>query len=167
MAYRKDPFQSLSFMVQVEETKWAAFSEVTGLEVETEVEKFREGGVNSHEWQLVGPAKFPSRLVLKRGMTQSTKLWSWYEEVMRGEITRKTVSIHLNYNAGPGPQKWVKKQRIWTFEKAVPVKWVGSQFRATANEVLIETLELVHQSRVRVEDREVGEWGIIGVADES
>ena len=96
-------------------------------------------------------------------MTDITKLWSWYQEVIRGEITRKTVSIHLNYNAGPN----LKKQRIWTFEKAVPVKWVGSQFRATANDVLIETLELVHQSRVRVEDREVGEWEIIGDADES
>ena len=70
---RKDPYLSYRFQVEVDQQVVAAFSEVTGLDFETEVETFREGGVNLHEQQLAGPNKFPSRLVLKRGMTDARR----------------------------------------------------------------------------------------------
>jgi phage tail-like protein len=134
---RKDPYLSFCFTVEVDQQVVAAFSEVTGLDVETEVETFREGGVNLHEQQLAGPNKFPSRLVLKRGMSDKV-LWSWHQQVARGNIRRKDVSILLLDSTGE--EKW-----RWNFRQALPVKWVGPQFRASNAEIAIETLELVHK----------------------
>jgi phage tail-like protein len=134
---RKDPYLSFCFTVEVDQQVVAAFSEVTGLDLETEVETFREGGVNLHEQQLAGPNKFPSRLVLKRGMSDKV-LWSWHQEVTQGKITRKDVSILLLDSTGE--EKW-----RWNFRQALPVKWSGPPFRASTAEIAIETLELVHK----------------------
>ena len=138
---REDPFLSFNFKVEANQEVLGGFNEVSGLEIETDVEKFNEGGVNLYEQQLTGPSKFPSRLVLKRGMTDSLKLWSWYQEVLQGKITRKTVSIHLLDSTG-------KEQRSWVFQGAVPVKWAGPQFRAAGADVALETLELVHKGLI-------------------
>ena len=85
-----------------------------------------------------GPTKFPSRVVLKRGITDDKVLWSWHQDVTRGRVTRKDVSILLLDSTG------VEKRR-WSFREAAPVKWVGPQFRAASSEVAIESLELVHK----------------------
>ena len=98
------------------------FSEASGLVIETEVVSIRVGGVNTHEIQLAGPSKFPSRLVLKRGLAEAV-LWSWYRDVMRGKVVRKTVTVILqNYGGEP---KWQ-----WVFTEACPVKWSGPELRA-------------------------------------
>jgi phage tail-like protein len=140
-ADRKDPYLSFQFKVDLGEKIVAGFSEVTGLDVETEVETFREGGVHRHEQQLTGHTKFPSRLVLKRGMTRDDVLWSWHQDVMKGKVKRRDVSIILQDSAG-------RDQWTWSFRAATPVKWVGPQFRAAGAEVAIETLELVHRGLV-------------------
>jgi len=138
---RKDPYVSFLFNVKVDQKVVAGFNEVTGLEFETDVETFRQGGENLHEQQLAGPNKFPSRLVLKRGMTDVDALWSWHQEVTQGIIKRKVVSILLLDSTGA-------VKRSWNFREAVPVKWVGPQFRASNAEVAFETLELVHKGLV-------------------
>ena len=138
---RKDPFLSFRFTVEVDQQVVAAFNDVTGLEFETEVETFREGGVLLHEQQLAGPNKFPSRLVLKRGITDDDVLWSWHQDVTQGKISRKDVSILLLDSTG-------EEQWRWNFRQALPVKWTGPQFRASNAEIAIETLELVHKGLV-------------------
>jgi len=137
-AERKDPYLSFHFRVVVEGLEVGGFSEVSGLDSETQVETFREGGQNLHEQQLAGPTKFPSRLVLKRGMTNPAVLWSWHQEVRDGRVTRKDVSIILLDSTG-------KEQRRWSVRQAAPVKWIGPQLRAAASEVAVESLELVHK----------------------
>jgi phage tail-like protein len=133
-----DPFLSFRFEVSIGEQPVAGFSEVSGLDVESTVETFREGGRNEYEHQLVGLSKFPSRLVLKHGMTADMELWSWHLKIIQGQIIRKNVSIVLRDSAGA-------RERTWKFLAAAPVKWVGPQFRAGGAEVVIETLELIHK----------------------
>ena len=141
-ADRNDPYLSFHFVVEIDQQNVARFSEVSGLDFETAVETFREGGVIGHEQQLAGPSKFPSRIVLKRGMTESTFLWSWHQDVVRGRVQRKDVSVVLLDSAGK--EKW-----RWSFLRAAPVKWVGPQLRASTSEVAVETLELIHQGLVQ------------------
>jgi phage tail-like protein len=138
VADRQDPYLSFLFAVEIDQKVVGGFSEVSGLDFESAVETFREGGVLLHEQQLAGPTKFPSRLVLKRGVTDATLLWNWHQDITRGRITRKDVSIVLLDSTG-------SEQRRWSFREAAPVKWVGPQFRATSSEVAVETLELVHK----------------------
>jgi phage tail-like protein len=137
-AARQDPYLSFQFSVEIKGGSVAGFSEVSGLDFESAVETFREGGELRHEQQLVGPTKFPSRIVLKRGVADSQELWLWHQEVTRGRVTRKHVSIVMRDSAG-------HEKRRWSFRDAVPVKWAGPQLRASSSEVAVETLELIHK----------------------
>src|SRR5499427_4632517 len=132
----QDPYISFRFAIVIgsakEDEKVCGFSEASGLAIETDVETFREGGVNTHEIQLAGPSKFPSRLVLKRGLAE-VDLWSWYQDVVKGKVARKDVTVVLQDYSGE--KKWQ-----WVFSKACPVKWTGPDFRAGAGEVAFESI---------------------------
>jgi len=140
-AERNDPLLAFQFGLILKGNEVAGFSEVTGLDVETDVEKFREGGDNVQERQLVGPSKFPSRLVLKRGMTKDGTLWEWHQKAVQGEVRRQDIAVVL-FDAA-NKERW-----RWSFRGAVPVKWTGPAFRAAASELAIETLEIIHKGFV-------------------
>jgi len=135
---RKDPYLSYRFVVRIDNKEAGGFNEVTGLTLETSVETFQEGGVNSQERQLAGPTKFPSRLVLKRGLADAEDLWSWYQNVVASQIVRKDIKISLKDEAGE--ERWQ-----WIFSKACPIKWTGPNFQAVSNLVAFESIELVHE----------------------
>jgi phage tail-like protein len=44
---RTDPFLSFNFKVEVDGAPLGGFNEVTGLDIETETEKFMQGGENT------------------------------------------------------------------------------------------------------------------------
>ena len=134
---RKDPFLGFNFAVEVRGLVVGGFSEVTGLQAESEVQEYREGGVNEYIHKRAGPIKYPSNLTLKRGITDAAALWPWYRDVMNGKIERKNVSIILMDSAG-------EEKRRWNFQRAYPVKWVGPDLRGATAEVAAETVELAH-----------------------
>lgn len=134
----KDPYISFRFRVEIDSLREGGFHEVTGLTFETDVETFREGGENFYEQQLPGATKYPSKLVLKRGLADA-ELWYWYEDVMYGFIERKDVSILL-LDPACDEERW-----RWLFLDACPVKWTGPDFRAGSAEVAFETVELIHK----------------------
>jgi phage tail-like protein len=134
---RTDPYLTFNFLVEIEGLLVGGFSEVTGLQVETMIETYREGGLNDHEHKLAGPSRYPSNLVLKHGLTDDDTLWNWHQDVTRGIVNRKNGSIILLDSAGD--EQW-----RWNFTEAYPVKWVGPDLRGGASEVAVEALELVH-----------------------
>jgi phage tail-like protein len=142
-AERKDPYASFRFKVEIDGVGVSGFSEASGLVMETDVETFREGGVNTHEMQIAGPTKFPSKLILKHGLSDA-ELWDWYQNVMNGKIERKTVKIIL-LDPDPGNDELDKFSWNWVFREACPVKWSGPEFRAGTAEVAFESIELVHR----------------------
>src|SRR4029079_17931769 len=91
---RRAPYTGLNFQVEIEGLVVGAFSEVSGLQVETEVEEYREGGQNEYLHKLAGPSKY-ANLVLKRGLTDVGTLWSWHQDVVAGTIERKNGTIFL------------------------------------------------------------------------
>ena len=133
-----DPYISFRFRVEIDSLEAAGFHEVTGLTFETDVETFREGGENFYEQQLPGATKYPSKLVLKRGLADA-EVWTWYEDVMYGFIERKDVSILL-LDPSCDEESW-----RWLFLDACLVKWTGPVFRAGSAEVAFETVELIHK----------------------
>ena len=139
---RRDPFTKFHFNIEVEGLVVGGFQEVTGLQSEIEVQEYREGGVNTFTHKFAGPVKYTANLVLKAGLSDLRGLWNWYCDVTRGQITRKNISVLLLDEEG-------QEKRRWDFEKAYPVKWVGSDFRAAASEVAVETIELVHRGLMR------------------
>jgi phage tail-like protein len=138
---RLDPFQTFNFWVEIEGILVGGFSECTGLQVETEVETYAEGGLNEYTHQFRGRAKY-APLVLKRGLTLNEHLWRWHQDVIEGNFERKNGTIYL-LNATHVPVVW------WNFRKAFPSKWTGPELRANSNEVAVESVELLHQGLSR------------------
>src|SRR5262245_41109844 len=67
----------VSFVVESTGTHVCRFSEVCGISAETQVEDFRDGGVNNFTHKLAKVTKYPN-LTLKRGITDAadaTRLW--------------------------------------------------------------------------------------------
>lgn len=124
------------FLVELDGLIVGGFTEVTGLQAETELMELAEGGLNTHVHQLPKRTKYPP-LVLKRGITNSSELWDWYANVVSGKITRKSGSVILQNQAG-------KELCRWNFFESYPVKWTGPDMNATTSSIAIETLQLVH-----------------------
>jgi|SRR5262245_55485271 phage tail-like protein len=134
---RADPYQVFNFLVEIEGIIAGGFSELSGLQVETEYMDYREGGQNDFVHRLAGPTKYPP-LVLKRGLTQIDGLWVWHQEIAHGRVTRKNGTIYLLDKQG-SPVMW------WDFKEAYPVRWTGPELRASSNEVAFESIELAHR----------------------
>jgi phage tail-like protein len=123
------------------------------LQAELEVNEYREGGVNGYMHKRAGPAKYPSNLILKKGITDNTELWTWYSKVLQGKIERKSFDVVLMDSAG-------SEQRRWTFQNAYPVKWAGPDLKAQGSEVAIESIELAHEGLVFGNAKAAGGVGV-------
>lgn len=161
LGIRNDPYLSFNFLVEIEGLLVGGFSEVTGLQVETIVETYREGGVNEYEHKLAGPTRYPSNLILKHGLTDIETLWRWHQDVIQGNIERKNGTIYL-LDRQQLPAMW------WDFTKAYPMKWSGPEFRAESGAVAVETVELVHHgiSKPATSSQMSAARGMLGAASQ-
>lgn len=137
---RKDPYAGFRFLVEITGMVVAGFSEVSGLQAETEIEEYREGGVNHFVHKRPKLTKYPN-LTLKRGLADSEELFKWYLDVAAGHFERKQVSIIILDPAGN--ELW-----RWNFSRAYPVKWSGPELKADSSALAVETVELVHEGLI-------------------
>ena len=135
-----DPHRSFRFRIEAQGLDRGGVQTVGGLERTTELEPYREGGVNDHEIQLAIKTT-QTALTLKRGLLD-TWFWDWHEDVVRGEIERRTVSVILLDEAGEEAWRWVCAD-------AFPTKWTGPELDAVGSSVAVETVELAHHGLTR------------------
>ncbi|MGM0879731.1 MAG: phage tail protein [Bacillota bacterium] len=133
---RNDPLAGYRFLVELDGLVVGGFAEASGLSAETETEEYREGGLNGYLHKLPGAQRFPN-LVLKRGLTHSDTLWTWYRDASSGDVKRKNGSVILQ--DGSGNEAW-----RWNFVQAYPVKWNGPDLKADGSAVAFESVELAH-----------------------
>lgn len=125
------------------------FTEVSGLDFETEVIEYREGSSPTyHKGKQPGLTKY-SNITLKRGtfLGDFEYYEQWRKTMMFQEGKakfRRDVTIRLLDE---------EHQPIitWTLSKAWPSKIQSTDLKADANEVAIETMELVHEGLAIVE----------------
>lgn len=141
LGVRLDPYRAYNFLVEIEGILAGGFSEVSGLELSTEVERLREGGVNDRV-HVLPKWTTQSDLVLKKGQTDMDLLWNWYADVTAGKVERKNGSIYLLDDQGL-PAMW------WDFFEAYPIKWSGPTFNASSNAVAFTSLTLAHHGLTR------------------
>lgn len=142
VAERTDPYLAFDFLVEIEGVVVGGFTEVAGLQSEVEVQDYREGGRNDYVHRLAGPTRYPSNLILRRGLTDAATLWEWHYSVTQGRVVRKNGSVVLLDSARQ--EGW-----RWNFLQAYPVRWNGPELRAASSAVAVETLELVHHGLAR------------------
>ncbi|HYG47486.1 MAG TPA: phage tail protein [Allosphingosinicella sp.] len=135
----KDPYRAFRFRVEIMGLELAGFQSVSGIERDTRIDPYREGGVNDHELQHAGLTTYP-RLTLKRGLAD-IGLWAWHEAVIRGRIQRSVMSVVL---LGDGRREAWR----WIFIGAYPAKWSGADLDASQSLVAMETVEFVHHGLV-------------------
>ena len=132
-----DPLLGFRFAVEVSGIQEAFFTECSGLQAETTLTPYEEGGVNTGVRLLVGRTKF-SKITLKHGVTGSRDLIKWYQRMIAKGFAaseRKNVSIVV-YDS-----ELVEAQR-WNLIGALPSKWVGPTFNPSNADIAIETLEI-------------------------
>ncbi len=139
----QDPFGNFRFKLELGDVEVAGFAECTGLNVETKVFEYKEGGNNATTLKFPEPATF-GNVTLKRGVTNSNELIEWQMDVVSGAFSKNarqnnpSIAIVLMNEKG-------EDVRRWNLIRAFPVKWVGPDLKASASEVAIETLELAHE----------------------
>lgn len=136
LGQRKDPYLAYNFVVEIDGVIVAGFNDVSGLSIETQVERKNFGGENHKEHTFFVQTKY-SDITLKHGITGDSYMWDWYEKVINGRIQRRSGSIYLLNDFGE-PKVW------WDFLDACPIKWEGPVFSATNNAVAIESIVLTH-----------------------
>ena len=138
-----DPPFTGKFTFEVDGLTIGAFTEVSGLSVQLDVEELAEGGQNGYTHRLLGRMKWPN-LVLKRGLTDSDTLFKWLcqcsGEGLSGQaniVTPLTGKVSVLNSAG-------EAVRSWEFSDAKPVKWSGPKLAASSRELAAEELEVCH-----------------------
>jgi len=118
-----------------------AFSECTGLEATMEPKVIKVGGSNYGAAQRAGPVTFAT-VVLKRGMTKTRDLWTWFRMVGGGAYAyRLMVEIEMRNARDEAVVRWALR-------RALPVKFKAADLNAKGNEVGIEELHLAHEGLV-------------------
>jgi phage tail-like protein len=114
------------------------FQDVSGLNAEIGVEEIKSGGENRFSHRLPIRAKY-SNLILKRGMLTDSGLIKWFTDAVENfSFSTATIIVKLlDQDHQP--------LQTWSFIKAWPVKWSVSEFKATENAIVVETIELAYQ----------------------
>ena len=153
MRRESDPIGNFRFVLELGFIQAASFSECTGLQMETKIFEYQEGGRNGSS------LKFPEvgsvgTIALKRGITSgasSDLLFRWQHDVMNG-----LFDPNNNPNKRPADTNQDINQQVaivlqdedgievkrWQLFRSFPMKWIGPELKAASSEIAIETLEL-------------------------
>ena len=118
-----------------------AFSEVTGLEATTTPVSLKEGGRNWGQVQLAGPTTF-APITLRRGVTDRNDLWTWFDLTHRRSRYDLRLSGEIRVLATDDASRILLR---WKLRKVLPVKFKGPDLSATAGQVAVEEMQLVHE----------------------
>jgi phage tail-like protein len=114
------------------------FSEVSGLTVEVGTEEVPEGGENRFVQKYPLRAKYPE-LVLKRGLLPNSEIVTWIRQCIEDQqIKPKNIDIKLL-------DEEHQPLMTWHVVNAYPTKWTVSDFNASNNAVVIESLQFFYQ----------------------
>jgi len=141
---RIDPYRNFKFRVEIDGIQTAAFSEATIPDSTTDSVDYREGTDAPVQRKLSGLTKY-GNITLKKGLTDSMELYEWRKQVEQSGASkaRKNMSLILIDEEGNDKARW-------DIVEAWPTKYDPSDFSAKGNEVVIETLEVVHEGITRV-----------------
>jgi phage tail-like protein len=138
-----EPHLSRNFLFEADGVPIGVFNEVSGLSVEIDTDKVREGGQNGYVHELPGRMEWP-HITFKRGLTQSDNLFHWFEKMsgenfagQRNKVERSTGAISIVDHLG-------LRLRSWNLRDVMPVKWSGPALSTSSNEMLMEELEIAH-----------------------
>jgi phage tail-like protein len=132
------PISKFHFQVEWGGTT-VGFTEVSGLDITTEVIEYRDGASPEYsKIKMPGQRKF-SNITLKRGTFKgNNEFYNWFNTVNMNQIERRDLTISL-LNESHEPVV------VWKVKNAWPTKVTPTDLKADGNEVALESLELAHE----------------------
>jgi phage tail-like protein len=138
-----EPPVSGRFLFEVDGVEIGIFSEVSGLQLNVEVEEYAEGGQNGYVHKLPARMTWPN-IVFRRGVTDSDALFDWVQKssgegfaANGNKLTRSTGAVTI---IGWGN----KRLRSWNLDGVFPIRWTGPKLSVNENVALEEELEVAH-----------------------
>lgn len=129
------PLVNFHFQVEWGGTR-LGFTEVSGLEFETEVIEYRDGMNPDFSLSKMPGMKKYGNITLKRGMFQGdNELFDWWQSVHGADFRRDVTISLLNEEHEPTV--------VWKLTNAWPVSVKISEMNASKSAIAIESLELV------------------------
>jgi phage tail-like protein len=133
------PLPKFYFMVDWGDTTNIPFQEVSGLNIEAQPLLYRHG--NSpvfSEINMPGIIK-NSNVTMKKGVfANDNSFWDWYNKIKMNTIQRQNVVIKLLDESG-------NPTMTWTLTNAWPTKISSTDLKSDANEVAVESIEIMHE----------------------
>jgi phage tail-like protein len=138
------PFTAFNFSVEISVADGAplcdgAFAECDGLEMSQELKTIREGGNNGIQVRLGGPTTYGT-LTLKRGITSTFDLWSWFEQ----SITDSSVTAHAEIVMYA--QNGTTELASFVMTGCRPLKLKAPSLNAKDGMVAVEELQVAYES---------------------
>lgn len=137
------PFTAFNFSVEITIDAAplcnAAFSECDGLELNQDVKTIREGGNNAAQIRLAGPTTYGT-LTLKRGLTDSFDLWTWFKR------TQDDPSVVAHAEVVLFAQNGTTEQARFVMQGCRPLKLKAPPLNAKDGMVAVEELQVAYQS---------------------
>ncbi|MCF2504881.1 phage tail protein [Dyadobacter sp. CY107] len=120
------------------------FQDVSGLTREIELEEVKDGANPMSAFKFPKKVKY-TNLVLKRGMFVDSALVGFFDQAVNSyfnvlNLDSSTCDITISL-LGETNEPLIS----WTVYNAFPVKWVISDFKASGNEIVVESLEFSYQ----------------------
>jgi phage tail-like protein len=138
IATRIDPFRTFNFRLEIDGLTVGSFRECSGLAADGNAVEYREGtDIPRSVRKLIGLQTY-SNVTLKRGQTTNAELWNWYRNIVNGIPDRRNGSVILMDEQRKDVMRW-SIENMWIKKIEAP------SFNATANEVAVESVELVHE----------------------
>ena len=139
---RSDPLRNFRFRVEIDGLQAAGFTEVSGLDITTEVIEYREGTEPSHVRKLPGLTKY-GNVTLKWGITDSMELHDWHRQIVDGDIQRRSVAIVIQDEQG-------QDRARFEVVEAWPCRYQATSLEGKGRQVAIEMIELCNEGIRRV-----------------
>jgi phage tail-like protein len=143
---RETPYGAFNFLVNLngpvgEDQPLGGFSDVSGLSTELTMAEYRNGNDRPNHVRKIPGVHKVGDVTLKRGVVNSSDLWSWITDTqLRGIEAKRTVTITLRDEAGTPVQRW-------TLGRVVPMKYTGPTLAAKGGgDVAMEELVLSSES---------------------
>jgi len=135
------PLAGYHFMVEWGGAR-GGFTEVSGLDVETDVMEYREGSDRDFNARKFPGMRKVSNVVLKRGIFQGdNEFFEWLNATRMASPERRDLIVSL-LNEEHEPLV------VWKLRSAWPVKLSGPALNALRSGFAIETLEVAHEGFV-------------------
>jgi len=160
---RANPYAAFNFVVTYEQVQIGAFMEVSGLDGENAIIEYREGADQKGNdgafvRKLPGIERYPN-VVLRRGITGSLRLWGLRKNIRNALSNANPKPPEFATSIGQkSPEMQIALQdekhatvMTWSLHNAWISKLSGPSLNAKANEIAIESVEVVCE-RIEIVD---------------